>query len=246
MPAVDLARFLPAWQGVGGRAARHRGLVRAVEQLAGRRRPGQRPGDAGAARPGRRLQPGAARRADRRRRGAVARPRRTARRRRLGLAAPGGHGPPDPARPLRRARADRRSPATCSTPSAVAARSSSARSPTPSAAPTTRPLTQTLWDLVWSGRLSSDTLAAAAGPPRRWPDGPPAATVGAAVHPLLRPGLDAGRAVRTATRSGRPSMPSRSGPPTAAGRWSLLPPTEPDATVRSYAPPRSCSTATAS
>ena len=75
-PAVDLARFLPAWQGVGGGLRGAEGVLRAVEQLAGARRPGQRPGDAGAARAGRRLLPRPARRADRRRRGALARPRR--------------------------------------------------------------------------------------------------------------------------------------------------------------------------
>src|SRR6185312_566830 len=35
VPAVDLARFLPAWQGVGGRARWVDGVLRAVEQLAG-------------------------------------------------------------------------------------------------------------------------------------------------------------------------------------------------------------------
>ena len=34
-PAVELARFLPRWQGVGGRLRGREGLVRAVEQLAG-------------------------------------------------------------------------------------------------------------------------------------------------------------------------------------------------------------------
>jgi ATP-dependent Lhr-like helicase len=34
---------------------------------------------------------------------------------------------------------------------------------------------------------------------------------------------------------GRPSLPTRTGPPTGAGRWSLLPGVEPDATVRTYA-----------
>ena len=35
VPAVELARFLPAWQGVGGGLRGREGLVRAVEQLAG-------------------------------------------------------------------------------------------------------------------------------------------------------------------------------------------------------------------
>jgi ATP-dependent helicase Lhr and Lhr-like helicase len=36
-------------------------------------------------------------------------------------------------------------------------------------------------------------------------------------------------------RPGRPAMPSRSGPPTAGGRWSLLPARNPDATRRAHA-----------
>jgi len=36
-------------------------------------------------------------------------------------------------------------------------------------------------------------------------------------------------------RPGRPAMPARSGPPTAGGRWSLLPARNPDATRRAHA-----------
>ena len=56
-----LARFIPSWQGYGPSAARSSrgadGLLRAVEQLAGVAAAGQRPRDAGAAQPGRRLLP---------------------------------------------------------------------------------------------------------------------------------------------------------------------------------------------
>ena len=96
-------------------------------------------------------------------------------------------------------------------------------------------LTQTLWDLVWSGHLSNDTLA-------------PLRALLAGGRTAHRPRRSAPRSTRYSGRastlgalsgrrpaSGRPAMPSRTGPPTAAGRWSLLPPTEPDATVRSYA-----------
>ena len=38
-----------------------------------------------------------------------------------------------------------------------------------------------------------------------------------------------------AYRAPRPAMPTRTGPPTAAGRWSLLPELEPDPTVRAHA-----------
>ena len=88
-----------------------------------------------------------------------------------------------------------------------------------------------LWDLVWAGRLTNDTLA-----PLR------ALTRGSGAH----------RARRTAPRGryarlGRPRLPSRSGPPAMAGRWSLLP--GPRAGPDPSAPPRSprpCSTGTAS
>jgi len=95
-------------------------------------------------------------------------------------------------------------------------------------------LTSVLWDLTWAGRVSNDTLAP--------------------LRSLLAGGRTAHRPRRTAPRStrysgggsfgalsgrqpamGRSSLPSRNGPPTAAGRWSLLPGIEMDATVRSYA-----------
>ncbi|MGZ4774027.1 MAG: ATP-dependent helicase [Oryzihumus sp.] len=96
-------------------------------------------------------------------------------------------------------------------------------------------LTQLLWDLVWAGHVTNDTLTP--------------------LRALLSGGRTAHKPRRTAPRStrysgragslgalsgrrpatGRPALPARSGPPTAAGRWSLLPPVEPDATVRSYA-----------
>jgi len=96
-------------------------------------------------------------------------------------------------------------------------------------------LTRVLWDLIWAGRISNDTLAP--------------------LRALLAGGRTAHKPRRTAPRSsrysggagslgalsgrrlstGRAPMPSRSGPPTAAGRWSLLPTIEADATVRSYA-----------
>jgi len=96
-------------------------------------------------------------------------------------------------------------------------------------------LTGVLWDLIWAGRISNDTLAP--------------------LRALLSGGRTAHKPRRTAPRStryssgagslgalsgrrlstGRASMPSRTGPPTAAGRWSLLPTIETDATVRSYA-----------
>ena len=87
-------------------------------------------------------------------------------------------------------------------------------------------LAAAIWDLVWAGHLSNDTLAplrallsAGTGAHRRRPT--PArsryATTGG------RPG---GR------RSRRAALPSRGGPPTVAGRWHRLPARETDPTRR--------------
>jgi ATP-dependent Lhr-like helicase len=80
-------------------------------------------------------------------------------------------------------------------------------------------LVTALWDLVWSGHLTNDTLQP------------------------LRTLLGAGRTahsstkapVRPRSRYGRPVMPTRTGPPTAAGRWSRLPDRETDTTRRTHA-----------
>jgi len=74
-----------------------------------------------------------------------------------------------------------------------------------------------IWDLAWAGLLTNDTLAPlrvllGAGQPRR--AAAPARTV-----PRPRPGGVPGRRYGF----GRPSMPTRTGPPTVSGRWSLLP-----------------------
>ncbi len=96
-------------------------------------------------------------------------------------------------------------------------------------------LTAVLWDLLWAGRVTNDTLAP--------------------LRALLAGGRTAHRTRRSAPRStryggrptslgalsgrrlstGRGALPTRTGPPAAAGRWSILPEIEPDATVRSYA-----------
>ena len=94
-----------------------------------------------------------------------------------------------------------------------------------------------IWDLVWAGRLTNDTLAAlrtVLGTGR-----PVAATPAAAG--ISGPGAPAARrrgGVRPGTRGrglGRPSMPSRTGPPTVTGRWSLVPPADADPTRRMHA-----------
>jgi len=96
-------------------------------------------------------------------------------------------------------------------------------------------LTSALWDLVWSGQVTNDTLApvrALTGSGRTTHaarrSAPRARYGGAARGPGA--GLRAGRPV-----AGRPALPSRSGPPTVAGRWSRLPEREPDPTRRAQA-----------
>ncbi|MER7519778.1 ATP-dependent helicase [Streptomyces sp. NPDC126499] len=86
-------------------------------------------------------------------------------------------------------------------------------------------LADALWDLAWSGRLTNDTLAP--------------------LRSLLGSGRTAGstahRARRTVPRgrygtlSAAARTASRTGPPTVSGRWSLLPPLEPEPTHRAHA-----------
>jgi ATP-dependent Lhr-like helicase len=77
-------------------------------------------------------------------------------------------------------------------------------------------LVTALWDLVWSGHVTGDTLA-----PLRAHLGGPA-----------RPRLSRVRAYRGRSR---PTLPAQAGPPTVAGRWSLIPAAENDQTVRALA-----------
>ncbi|MFE3449220.1 ATP-dependent helicase [Nonomuraea sp. NPDC059194] len=74
-------------------------------------------------------------------------------------------------------------------------------------------LTAALWDLVWSSRISGDTLA------------PLRATLGSG-RPAHRPAT---------TRRRRAVLPSRSGSPLVGGRWWLLPSPSPDTTQRAHA-----------
>src|SRR5690606_41481579 len=74
-------------------------------------------------------------------------------------------------------------------------------------------LVTAVWDLVWAPLLTTATIAP------------------------LRAALGSGRAAHRSrtTRRGRPVLPSRTGPPTAAGRWWLLPERESTPTLRSHA-----------
>ena len=82
--------------------------------------------------------------------------------------------------------------------------------------PTDSEVADAIWDLVWAGLLTNDTLAPLrvmlGSQPRR-------AAAPARAAPRPRPGGVPGRRYGF----GRPSMPTRSGPPTVSGRWSLLP-----------------------
>ncbi|MEU9038726.1 ATP-dependent helicase [Streptomyces sp. NPDC048352] len=83
-------------------------------------------------------------------------------------------------------------------------------------------LSEVLWDLAWSGRLTNDTLA-----PLRSLLGS-GRTAGATAH----------RARRTVPRGRYGSLSAtaaRTGPPTVSGRWSLLPAQAPDPTHRAHA-----------
>ncbi|MFE2104686.1 ATP-dependent helicase [Kitasatospora sp. NPDC059463] len=87
---------------------------------------------------------------------------------------------------------------------------------------------EALWDLVWAGYVSNDTLAplrALLGSGR---------TAGATAHRAPR-ATPRGRFGGAGRPFGRPGGTLRGGPPTVGGRWSLLPPFAADPTVRATA-----------
>ncbi|WP_030208056.1 ATP-dependent helicase [Streptomyces sp. NRRL S-87] len=86
-------------------------------------------------------------------------------------------------------------------------------------------LSEAVWDLAWSGRLTNDTLA-----PLRSLLGS-GRTAGSTAHRARRT-VPRGR-YGSLTAAARPA--SRTGPPTVSGRWSLLPEAEPDTTHRAHA-----------
>ncbi|HVL85689.1 MAG TPA: DEAD/DEAH box helicase, partial [Pseudonocardia sp.] len=79
-----------------------------------------------------------------------------------------------------------------------------------------------IWDLVWAGLLTNDTLA----PLRARLGG------GRAAHRTRR---TAPRGRYAQLRASRPALPSRSGPPSVGGRWSPAAPREADPTRRAHA-----------
>ncbi|MCS5714896.1 ATP-dependent helicase [Herbiconiux sp. CPCC 205716] len=88
--------------------------------------------------------------------------------------------------------------------------------------PTDQAVVDAIWDLVWAGLVTNDTVA-----PLRTLTGS-----GKAAHATKRP------AARSRMYRGRgiarASMQTRVGPPTAGGRWSLLPEPVGDATLRAH------------
>jgi ATP-dependent Lhr-like helicase len=140
--------------------------------------------------------------------------------------------------------------------------------PRPTAADRTRALKSVsdqavaaaIWDLVWAGRLTNDTLAplrTVLGSGRPFPDAPARSIQGPrgpgrdnaggsdgypaqADYPGLRDYRAPTRAGRAAPLPRRPSLgrrslPSSAGPPTVSGRWSLVPPIDPEETRRLHA-----------
>jgi ATP-dependent Lhr-like helicase len=84
-------------------------------------------------------------------------------------------------------------------------------------------LVDALWDLVWSGLVSNDTFA----PVRSLVSGGKTAHSTRRAAPRAR--LHRGRALP------RPSLPSRQGPPTVSGRWSIVPVADTSSTRRAHA-----------
>lgn len=75
-------------------------------------------------------------------------------------------------------------------------------------------LSAALWELVWAGRISNDTLTP--------------------LRALTRGGTPAHRSRRPPPRLGRPGV-ARTGPPETAGRWALVPVLDTDPTRRAHA-----------
>ena len=84
-------------------------------------------------------------------------------------------------------------------------------------------LVESLWDLVWAGLVSNDTFA----PVRSLISGGSSAHSTRRAAPRAR--LHRGRALP------RPTMPSRQGPPTVSGRWSIVPVADTSSTRRAHA-----------
>ncbi|MCD5353930.1 DEAD/DEAH box helicase [Kineosporia mesophila] len=231
VPAIDLARFLPGWQGVGGRTRGVDGVMRAVEQLAGAWLPASAletlviPGRVPGYTPSMLDELTSA-----------------------GEVVWAGHGslpgddgwvslhPADLA-PLTLAAPDAEFEPEEKHLAVLDALAGGGayffRALSDAVASTDdQQLTQTLWDLVWAGQIGNDTLTAL----RAKLAGGRTAHKTRPSAPRARYGRYGGlRAGRAGAGAGRAAMPSRTGPPLAAGRWSLLPEREGDPTARAHA-----------
>ena len=112
-----------------------------------------------------------------------------------------------------------------------------------------------IWDLVWAGLLTNDTLAplrTVLGAGKSWTPGPRLARPGRGDRLARRTPRAAGKrsasprrpaawdaaaagSARGAPASAGVPLPSHAGPPTVSGRWSLVPPPDPDPTRRLHA-----------
>ena len=229
VPAVELARFMPSWQGVQGRARGADGLLRAVEQLAGARVPasaletlvlparvvGYTPGLLDElTTSGEVLWQGHA-------------------------ALPGDDGwislHLTETAHLTLAPADETLEQTETHTALMDALgaggayffrtlSDASRSTDDTA------LVGALWELVWAGRVTGDTLAPLRALLAGGRTAHKARTSGPRRTRYARPGSGL-----RAMGASRPAMPTRGGPPTSAGRWSVLPGADTDATLRALA-----------
>nr|WP_238438555.1 DEAD/DEAH box helicase [Frankia nepalensis] len=109
-------------------------------------------------------------------------------------------------------------------------------------------LADAIWDLVWAGLITNDTLAplrvrlgGGSGVTHRAPARPRrtslrfASGYGTGSFSQAAAGGAKDEHLRASPGRGRPVTPRRSGPPTVAGRWSLLPDRDPDPTRRAHA-----------
>ena len=168
--ATALARFLPAWQGVGVPRRGPRRPGRGPRRPAGGGAAGVGPRDRRPPRPRGRLPPGRPRRPVHRGRGGLGRRRCPRRHRRPG--PPGLPGPPRPARPRRRRAAGRTGPRRPAAPTSTSGGRRSGPTwwpprPRPSVPYDEPTVLAALWDLVWAGVVTNDSLGPAAGVPGR-------------------------------------------------------------------------------
>ncbi|MQA09304.1 MAG: ATP-dependent helicase [Pseudonocardiaceae bacterium] len=99
-------------------------------------------------------------------------------------------------------------------------------------APNDEAVTTALWELVWAGLVAGDTLA----PLRALASGRGATHKPRRSAPRGRYArMRSSRELPAGAARGRAAMPSRTGPPTVAGRWSLVPEREPEITKRAHA-----------